>query len=163
MLLEYFQMIDRVEHVDLASGTLRAASTTPTESPVFEGHFPDLPLVPGVLLIETMAQASGFLMLAKNGFTAMPFLMSVDSAKLRSFVGPDTALTVEATLEHDGSGYAVTRARLVSGGKKICDAQLKLRTVPFAAGDGFDTGHLAGLVRARADEVGLMAALSEGA
>ena len=61
MHLEYFQMIDRVSAVDPASGRLDASSTVPDASPVFEGHFPGLPLVPGVLLIETMAQASGFL------------------------------------------------------------------------------------------------------
>ena len=46
MLLEYFQMIDRVETVDLEGGKLAARSTTPEKSPVFEGHFPGLPLVP---------------------------------------------------------------------------------------------------------------------
>ena len=47
-----------------------------------------MPLVPGVLLIETMAQASGFLVLARTEFAAMPFLMTVDGAKMRDFVKP---------------------------------------------------------------------------
>ncbi len=163
MLLEYFQMIDRVESVDLEAGRLTAHSTTPRESPVFEGHFPGLPLVPGVLLVETMAQASGFLLLAKNEFAAMPFLMSVDGAKLRTFVEPETVLDIEADLEHDGSGFAVTRARITSGGKKVCDAQLKLRTVAFDANAEFDASHLRDIVEARAREVGLMDALSANA
>ena len=86
MLLEYFQMIDKVEAVDLGLGKLKARSVVPEKSPVFEGHFPGMPLVPGVLLIETMAQASGMLVLAVKNFTAMPFLMSVDGAKMRAFV-----------------------------------------------------------------------------
>lgn len=159
MLLEYFQMIDRVEHIDMQAGTLVASSRTPTESPIFDGHFPDLPLVPGVLLIETMAQASGFLLLAKNGFTAMPFLMSVDGAKLRTFVEPNTTLRIEAYLEHDGSGFAVTKAKITSEDKKICDAQLKLRTVAFDNSTGLDTTHLADLVKSRAKDVGLLAAM----
>ena len=108
MLLEYFQMIDRVESVDADLKTLRARSVVPSKSPVFEGHFPGMPLVPGVLLIETMAQASGFLVLAASDFAAMPFLMSVDGAKMRTFVEPDAVLDIEAFLEHEGSGYAVT-------------------------------------------------------
>ena len=155
MLLEYFQMIDRVEAVDAARKTLKARSVVPSKSPVFEGHFPGMPLVPGVLLIETMAQASGFLVLAATDFAAMPFLMSVDGAKMRSFVAPDAVLDIEAVLEHDGSGFAVTKARITSEGKKVCDAQLKLRTMPF------DEVPLADIVRKRAEELGLFKALAE--
>ena len=157
MLLEFFQMIDRVETVDLGSRTLKARSVVPSKSPVFEGHFPGMPLVPGVLLIETMAQASGFLVLGATDFAAMPFLMSVDGAKMRSFVEPDAVLDIEAFLEHEGSGYAVTKAKITSAGKKICDAQLKLRTMPFSEVP------LADIVRKRAEEVGLMNALRTGA
>lgn len=156
MLLEYFQMIDHVEAVDLQGRVLKARSVVPEKSPVFEGHFPGMPLVPGVLLIETMAQASGFLVLAATNFAAMPFLMSVDGAKMRGFVEPSAVLDIEAVLEHDGSGYAVTKARITSAGKKICDAQLKLRTMPF------DQVPLADIVRNRAREVGLFDAIAAG-
>ena len=154
MLLEYFQMIDRVESLDADLKTLRARSVVPSKSPVFEGHFPGMPLVPGVLLIETMAQASGFLVLAASDFAAMPFLMSVDGAKMRTFVEPDAVLDIEAFLEHEGSGYAVTKAKITSSGKKVCDAQLKLRTMPFAEVP------LADIVRKRAVEVGLVEAIA---
>ena len=154
MLLEYFQMIDKVESVDLGLGRLKATSTVPMESPVFEGHFPGMPLVPGVLLIETMAQASGMLLLAVKDFEAMPFLMSVDGAKMRTFVEPGAVLDIEAELEHDGSGFAVTKAKITSAGKKVCDAQLKLRTMPFSEVP------LAPIVRKRAEEVGLMSAMA---
>jgi 3-hydroxyacyl-[acyl-carrier-protein] dehydratase len=153
MQLEYFQMIDRIEALDLDNGTLIASSTVPATSPVFEGHFPGIPLVPGVLLIETMAQACGFLLLARTGFSAMPFLMSVDNAKMRDFVRPEAPLQISATLEHEGSGYAVAKARIESHGKRAADCQLKLRTVPF------EQVPLAEIVRARAIEVGLTAAM----
>lgn len=154
MLLEYFQMIDRVEALDLPKGWLKAQSVVPAKSPVFEGHFPGMPLVPGVLLIETMAQASGMLVLAVTGFKAMPFLMSVDGAKMRAFVEPEAVLDIEAFLEHDGSGFAVTKAKITSAGKKVCDAQLKLRTMPF------EEVPLADIVRKRAAEIGLMDAIA---
>ncbi|MCC8933501.1 MULTISPECIES: 3-hydroxyacyl-ACP dehydratase FabZ family protein [Rhizobiaceae] len=157
MLLEYFQMIDKVESVDLGLGLLKATSTVPMESPVFEGHFPGMPLVPGVLLIETMAQASGMLLLAVKDFEAMPFLMSVDGAKMRTFVEPGAVLDIEAVLEHDGSGFAVTKAKITSAGKKVCDAQLKLRTMPFSEVP------LAPIVRKRAEEIGLIAAMTSQA
>ncbi|MEP1207349.1 MAG: 3-hydroxyacyl-ACP dehydratase FabZ family protein [Rhizobiaceae bacterium] len=131
MELERFQMIDRIVSVDDAVTVLTAQSKVPENSLVFEGHFPGMPLVPGVLLIETMAQASGFLVLAKTGFAAMPFLVGVKQGKLRTFVEPKTELDVEARIEHDGSGFAVTTASIKSDGKKICDAQLTLKTMPF--------------------------------
>ena len=131
MLLEYFQMIDTVEELDPDNGRIVARADVPMESPVFEGHFPGSPLVPGVLLIETMAQASGFMLLARLKFEKMPFLANVTSAKMRTFVEPGKVLRVEAELEHDGSGFAKTTARISSDGNKICDTKLMFRIMPF--------------------------------
>jgi 3-hydroxyacyl-[acyl-carrier-protein] dehydratase len=131
MLLEYFQMIDAVESLDTGKGSIVARADVPKESTVFEGHFPGSPLVPGVLLIETMAQASGFMLLSRLNFEKMPFLANVTSAKMRTFVEPDEVLRVEAELEHDGSGFAATRARIFRDGKKICDSKLMFRIMPF--------------------------------
>jgi 3-hydroxyacyl-[acyl-carrier-protein] dehydratase len=148
MRLEYFEMIDRIVALDRDGGRIEATATVPQASPVFEGHFPDFPLVPGVLLTETMAQASGYLVLAVKNFAQMPFLMAVDKARFRDFVGPGAELAIEASLEHDGSGYAVTRAAIRSGGKPIANAELRFRTMPFPAG-------LDGQMRARAASIGL--------
>jgi len=131
MKLEYFQMIDRVISFDREATKLVATSRIPTVSPIFEGHFPGHPLMPGVLLIETMAQTSGYLLLGLNNFTAMPFLTKVTSANLRKFIGPDTPIEMEATLLHDGSGYAVTKARIRSEGKAVCDAEIMFKILPF--------------------------------
>ena len=131
MLLEYFQMIDAVEQLDTDKGTVVARADVPHKSTVFEGHFPGSPLVPGVLLIETMAQASGFMLLSRLKFEKMPFLANVSTAKMRTFVEPGEILRVEAELEHDGSGFAATKARIFRDKTKICDSNLMFRIMPF--------------------------------
>jgi 3-hydroxyacyl-[acyl-carrier-protein] dehydratase len=135
MQLEYFQMIDKINSYDPVERKLAASSKVPQESPIFEGHFPGHPLMPGVLLIETMAQTSGYLVLATTGFEQMPFLAGVKEGKLRTFVAPETPLEMEAVMVHDGSGFAITKASIKSEGKKICDAQLTFKTLPWQTED----------------------------
>ena len=131
MRLEYFQMVDHLTALDPDAGTVRADCQVPGASPVFEGHFPGYPLLPGVLMIETLAQAGGWLLLARARFARMPFLAQVRGAKLRAFVTPGQMLTASARLVHDGSGYAVMAGRLEADGKPVAEADLTYRTVPF--------------------------------
>jgi len=68
MRLEYFQLIDRIVDLRLAERKISTEATVPTTNTIFEGHFPGFPLMPGVLLIEAMAQTSGWLVVAANKF-----------------------------------------------------------------------------------------------
>ena len=135
MQLEYFQMIDKIPSVDLDTKTLNATSIVPDESPVFEGHFPGHPLVPGVLMIETMAQASGILIMHTINFEKIPLLAGVKEGKLRDFVGPQTKLEIKAEIEHEGSGFAVTRAEIRTKEKRVANAQLTFTIMPFPSPD----------------------------
>lgn len=131
MRLEYFQLIDRIAEIDLAECTISTEATVPTTSTIFEGHFPGFPLMPGVLLIEAMAQTSGWLIVAANRFERMAFLAAAKDAKFRMFVTPGQKLAVDAKLVHEGSGYAITEAVIKLDGKAICDATLTMRVLDF--------------------------------
>lgn len=156
MQLEYFRMIDRVTDYDSAARTIKCASQVPTESPVFEGHFPNYPLVPGVLLIETMAQAAGHLTLAQVRYEQMAFLVGVKDAKFRSFVLPGRPLEIEAALGHEGSGFTATKARVISAGERICECEVLLRLMPFPA------AHFRDSMCAEAKRIGMPAEVYTG-
>ena len=99
MQLEYFQLIDRILDLNTDEKTITVEAQVPQHNTIFEGHFPGYPIMPGVLLIESMAQTSGWLLLALMKFERMPFLAAVKEAKMRGFVSPGQLLTIEARIE----------------------------------------------------------------
>jgi 3-hydroxyacyl-[acyl-carrier-protein] dehydratase len=130
MQLDYFQLIDRILDLNTEEKTITVEAEVPTASTVFEGHFPGYPIMPGVLLIESMAQTSGWLLLALMKFQRMPFLAAVKEAKMRGFVTPGELLTVEAKIVHEGSGYAITDAKVKVAGKLRSNATITFSHVP---------------------------------
>ena len=131
MRIDYFQLIDRIVDISVADRTIRTEATVPKESTIFEGHFPGRPLMPGVLLIEAMAQTSGWLVIALTRFERMPFLAAVKDAKLRTFVEPGQMLSITSSLVHDGSGFAIASASITHAGKAVCNADITFRVMPF--------------------------------
>jgi 3-hydroxyacyl-[acyl-carrier-protein] dehydratase len=131
MHLEYFKLIDRIVDLNVAERTIVVEAQVPKENTIFEGHFPGHPIMPGVLLIEAMAQASGWLLIAINKFERMPFLAAVKEAKMRSFVSPGDLLKVEAGIVHEGSGFAMTSAKVGVGGELRCNATITFGVVAF--------------------------------
>ena len=131
MQLEYFYLIDRIVDLNIGEKTITVEAQVPQHNTIFEGHFPGYPLLPGVLLIESMAQTSGWLLIALMKFERMPFLAMVKEAKMRSFVTPGELLKVEASIVQEGSGCTITEAKISVGGKPRCNATLTFRHIPF--------------------------------
>ena len=131
MHLEYFKLIDRIVDLRLDEQTIRVEAAVPQTSTIFEGHFPGRPLMPGVLLIESMAQTSGWLVIALTRFERMPFLAAVKDAKLRTFVEPGELLSISARIVHQGSGFTVTSASIARADKTVCNADLTFRVMEF--------------------------------
>src|SRR3984885_7936588 len=124
MQLEYFKLIDRIADINVSEKTITVEAQVPQQSTIFEGHFPGYPIMPGVLLLESMAQTSGWLLLGLMKLERLPFLAAVKEAKMRGFISPGEILTIEASILHEGSGYAMTEAKIKIGGKVKCNATL---------------------------------------
>ena len=149
MRLEYFQMIDRFVEVNIGERRTRSVCTIPKESTVFEGHFPGYPLMPGVLLIECMAQTTGWLVSVVTGFVGLPLLVGVKDAKIKGIVLPGSELTFDGAIIHEGSGYAIAEAKGYAKGKPVCEARLTFSLTPYPS-DEFrkimiEMGHQVGI------------------
>ena len=131
MQIETFQLIDRIVDLNIGERTIMVEAQVPEKSTIFEGHFPGYPIMPGVLLTEAMAQSSGWLLLGLMKFERMPFLAMIKEAKMRGFVSPGQLLTIDAKVEHEGSGFAVTSAKVRVGTELKCSADLTFRHIPF--------------------------------
>jgi len=131
MRLEYFEMIDRVEAFDAKRGHIRAIAKVPDWSPVFEGHFPSFPVMPGVLLLETMNHAAGYVMLGLNGWTRMPFFAGVKRIKIKRFVTPGMIMNVSADLLHEGSGFCVCQGEIKIDGEAVAEAEITLMQMKY--------------------------------
>jgi len=157
MLLEYFQMVDRVDAIDATAQTIECAAMVPAESPVFEGHFPGYPLMPGTLLIETIAQAGGWLLMALNGHEQLPVLIQVVKAKIREAVEPGTTLQVSARVLQISSGIAAIDGYITANGRRAAECEIRYRTMAFPN----DT--LRDMVTGRAMEIGATARAADAA
>jgi 3-hydroxyacyl-[acyl-carrier-protein] dehydratase len=131
MHLEYFKLIDRIVDLNVGARTITVEAEVPQQNTIFEGHFPGYPIMPGVLLIEAMAQTSGWLLIALTKFERMPFLAAVKEAKMRGFVVPGELLKIDVSIVHEGSGFAITSAKVRVGDELRCNATLTFSHVPF--------------------------------
>lgn len=128
-----FLMIDRVIEF-IGETELVAIKNVTINEPFFQGHYPGEPVMPGVLQIEAMAQASGVLLLRYGtGEGKTPFLMSVDKVKFRRPVRPGDQLVINCKLvKVRGNKLASAEATCTVGGNVVSSAELMFAVVENA-------------------------------
>jgi 3-hydroxyacyl-[acyl-carrier-protein] dehydratase len=97
-----FVLVDRVTHVEPGARIVGHKCVTMAE-PWFQGHFPERPIMPGVLILESLAQIGGILAYATEPFDATSSLMyflGIDKAKFRRPVTPGDRLDLEVSIVH---------------------------------------------------------------
>src|SRR5213595_1407354 len=90
-------LVDRIESLDPEKGIVAIKAVTINEH-FFAGHFPDRPIMPGVLIVEALAQAAGVLAVESLGLAGsgkLVYFMAIDGAKFRQPVEPGVLLTLE--------------------------------------------------------------------
>lgn len=119
-----FLLVDRVLEVEGFKRAVGLKNVTMNE-PFFNGHYPEEPIMPGVLIVEAMAQLAGLLLLRKLELTGkVPVLLSIDRVKFRRAVVPGDQLLLEAeTLRLSGSRGRV-RCRATVAGKRVAESRL---------------------------------------
>ncbi|HEX7369933.1 MAG TPA: 3-hydroxyacyl-ACP dehydratase FabZ [Rhodanobacteraceae bacterium] len=122
-----FLLVDRV--VELVPGQdIVAIKNVTINEPFFQGHFPGHPVMPGVLIVEALAQASG-LLIGLSGTHAVKddrifYLAKVDNARFLKPVVPGDQLRLEVTLKRLIRGMGIFNARAVVDGKDVASCDL---------------------------------------
>ena len=100
-----FLLVDRILEMDKEKGTILAQKNVSMNESFFQGHFPGAPLMPGVLILEALAQAGGVLVYLKSqtGDSKIAVIMNIKNAKFRSPVRPGDILKLKCEGIHFSS------------------------------------------------------------
>ena len=122
-----FLLVDRVLEVE-AGKYCKAIKNVSINEPFFVGHFPVRPVMPGVLLIEAMAQAAAILAFATQGNQAgndrVVYLVGIDGARFKRPVEPGDQLVLEAWVERIKGGIHKYRTRATVDGQLAVEAEI---------------------------------------
>ncbi|GAM57356.1 3R-hydroxymyristoyl-(acyl carrier protein) dehydratase [Vibrio ishigakensis] len=122
-----FLLLDRVTDFEEGKYLIGLKNVTFNE-PQFTGHFPQLPVFPGVLILEAMAQATGLLAFKTFGApkeNELYYFASVDQAKFRKPVSPGDQMIIEVELLKNRRGIAMFNGVAKVDGEVVCSAELK--------------------------------------
>jgi 3-hydroxyacyl-[acyl-carrier-protein] dehydratase len=117
-------LVDRVESLDPDKGIVAIKAVTINE-PFFQGHFPARPIMPGVLIVEAMAQAAGVLAVEALGLAGtgkLVYFMAIEGAKFRAPVEPGVLLRLEVRFVQKRSSVCKFAGRATVGGKLAAEA-----------------------------------------
>ena len=119
-----FLLVDRVEDIR-ANEFAKGVKMVTMNEPHFQGHFPGLPIMPGVTIIEAMAQTSAVMVslsLGLVGSGAVVYFMGIDSAKFRRKVVPGDVLELHVTTIRGGAKVWKFDGRAMVGDQLACEA-----------------------------------------
>jgi 3-hydroxyacyl-[acyl-carrier-protein] dehydratase len=117
-------LVDRVESLDPDKGIVAIKAVTINE-PFFQGHFPGRPIMPGVLIVEALAQAAGVLAVEALGLAGsgkLVYFMAIESAKFRAPVEPGVLLRLEVEFVQKRASVCKFTGRASVDGKLAAEA-----------------------------------------
>lgn len=100
-----FLLVDRIVHLNLEESEIVGVKNVTMNEPFFQGHFPGAPIMPGVLILEALAQTGGILVYRKGYEKKIAVLLNINNAKFRKPVTPGDVLRLHAKALHvSGTG-----------------------------------------------------------
>ena len=129
-----FLLIDRVVEMERKQRIVAIKNVSINE-PHFQGHFPDYPIMPGVLMVEAIAQAGGALLLSEipDRDSKLMVFTSIENARFRRPVTPGDQLRIEVTVLNWRSRAVKMGGSITVDGKLVCDATVMCQVVPRVA------------------------------
>lgn len=123
-----FLLVDRVIEL-VPDKSIVALKNVTINEPFFQGHFPGHPVMPGVLIVEAMAQTAGLLTQISSrlkGNTGSPlfYLAKVDNARFSAIVAPGDQLRLEVTLKRLLRSMGIFEAKATVDGKEVASCEL---------------------------------------